>query len=471
MLASFSMKRFLLFTFYATSLLAVDNALGWPIGSKNITRNTSDSITVSASQRYGRLTPLKWLFMGANYREDWSTPVKMPVFHVKTTKGGFTIKELGGGQQTKSLKLEDKEGNEWVLRTVDKDVTKGALPKGLQNFGFIRDVVQDQISAAYPYAPLTLTHISNAAKVPVTPNELYYVPSDPALGKYREVLAHRVCLLEPEPETIIPTEAVNTDGAYVKLRENNNLGIVQENVLRARLLDMLIADWDRHKNQWDWSTIDSNNMKYYYPIPEDRDQAFFHTNGMLSKLIRIFTLPNLIGFSESGDKLEKLNYKVYSFDRYFMSQLTRADWEKMIKQFQADVSDEVIATAAKKLPPEIYTIRGKEIERKLISRRNNLYKNGMLYYDFLLEQGTVNGTSMPEIYHVNYNGEMTTVEVFRKSDNKKIFTQTYNAKTTKEIQFWDYSKENDVIEKKGTPNDINLVWLEPKPIDKESNKF
>ena len=173
---------------------------------------------------------------------------------------------------------------------------------------------------------MTLTHISNAAKVPVTPNELYYVPSDPALGKYREVLAHRVCLLEPEPETIIPTEAVNTDGAYVKLRENNNLGIVQENVLRARLLDMLIADWDRHKNQWDWSTIDSNNMKYYYPIPEDRDQAFFHTNGMLSKLIRIFTLPNLIGFSESGDKLEKLNYKVYSFDRYFMSQLTRADW-------------------------------------------------------------------------------------------------------------------------------------------------
>ena len=32
------------------------------------------------------------------------------------------LKELGGGQQTKSLRLLDKNGQEWVLRTTDKDV-------------------------------------------------------------------------------------------------------------------------------------------------------------------------------------------------------------------------------------------------------------------------------------------------------------------------------------------------------------
>jgi len=467
------MKKLLFTLYYFCALLLTDQALAWNEGSM-ITQNETlveDSILISASQRYGRLTPLKWFFMGTNYRKDWSTPVKMPIFHLTTTKGGFTIKKLGGGQQTKSLKLKDKNGNEWVLRTIDKDVKPEALPKSLRKFGVIASIVQDQISAAYPYAPLTITDLSYAANVPVTPNELYYVPSDPALGKYREILAHRVCLLEPEPETIIASKSFSTDKAYKQIREDNRNVVLQENMLRARLLDMLIADWDRHKNQWDWSTIDSNNSKYFYPFPEDRDQAFFHTNGMLSKLIRLFTLPNLIGFNKSGAPLKKLNYKVYSFDRYFMSQLTRNDWERIIKEFQEKVTDAVIVNAVKKLPVEIYAFRGVEIQDKLITRKNNLYKNALDYYDFITSVCTVNGTSMSEVYKINYRGNDVDIEVFDQQDNRRLFSRTYHAANTKEIQFWDYSKDNDRIETKGAPNAIKLVWLEPKPIDKESNKF
>src|SRR5215203_518070 len=112
----------------------------------------TDSVTLSASLKYKNPSFFKRLFLGKNYRTAWETPVTLPVFRL--AHKGFTIKELGGGQQTKSLRLLDKSGNEWALRTVDKDVEK-AMPPKLQNT-LAEKVTQDMISAAHPYAPLTI---------------------------------------------------------------------------------------------------------------------------------------------------------------------------------------------------------------------------------------------------------------------------------------------------------------------------
>src|SRR5687768_10837533 len=92
--------------------------------------SVKDSVTISASTKYGDPSFFKRLFLGKNYRNVWAQPVRLPVFHLKQL--GFTVDKLGGGQQTKSLRLRDPEGREWALRTIDKDV-EGALPKWLQN--------------------------------------------------------------------------------------------------------------------------------------------------------------------------------------------------------------------------------------------------------------------------------------------------------------------------------------------------
>jgi hypothetical protein len=88
-------------------------------------KNQADSVVVPASLQY-KASWLGRLISGSNYRKVWSTPVAMPVFRIKQM--GFTVKELGGGMQTKSLRLLDKNKKEWVLRTVDKDA-RGALPE------------------------------------------------------------------------------------------------------------------------------------------------------------------------------------------------------------------------------------------------------------------------------------------------------------------------------------------------------
>ncbi len=56
-------------------------------------------------------------FWGKNYRKEWATPVKLPVFLLDNEKGGLIAIKEGGGHQTSSLHLETKDGKDYSLRS------------------------------------------------------------------------------------------------------------------------------------------------------------------------------------------------------------------------------------------------------------------------------------------------------------------------------------------------------------------
>jgi hypothetical protein len=103
---------------------------------------------------------LKRKLLGETYRSLWQEPITFPVFDINKEKGGLTILKRGGGLQTKSLRLQDREGKQYVLRSVDK-TTGRAIPRALQQT-LAADIVQDQISASHPYG--ALVHTTSGAK-------------------------------------------------------------------------------------------------------------------------------------------------------------------------------------------------------------------------------------------------------------------------------------------------------------------
>ena len=111
----------------------------------------------------GTSTGLKKFINGSNYRKEWSAPVAFKVFDINTEKGGFIITGIGGGKQTKTLKLLDTKGREWALRTIDKDPEE-AVPENFRG-SFAADIVQDHISASHPYAPLVVPGLAYAAGI------------------------------------------------------------------------------------------------------------------------------------------------------------------------------------------------------------------------------------------------------------------------------------------------------------------
>ena len=431
-----------------TIALASNYLLGWTYEGEEQTLPRQDSVSVAASHRYSRMNPIKWFFLGKNYRKEWATPVLMPVFHLNETKGGFKIERLGGGEQTKSLHLEQKDGREWVLRSVDKNV-RLALPEKLQGT-FIENLVQDQISAAYPYAMLTMHDLAEAVDIPTPTAELYFVADDPALGKYRALFAHTVCFLSPKDIDGEDLETEDTDSIRTLTDATNHYLLDQEKILTVRLFDMLIADWDRHKGQWDWAFTDSAHTVYVYPVPEDRDQAYFLSTGALTQISRLFGLAHLVGFREEPKKLIKLNKKVHQFDRDYMNSLDRAHWERSIRNFQANMSDRVIENAVGKLPPAIYGISGKTVENKLKGRRNGLLKEGLKYYDFLAKEVSIRSTKDPELFQIQHHADSTTVTVQRMTDKRLIYRRRFLPEETRSVTLAGITGA-DRIEQSGNP--------------------
>ena len=138
--------------------------------------------------------------------------------------------------------------------------------------------------------------------------------------------------------------------------EDNDHHIDQEKVLNARLLDMLIADWDRHADQWKWGTADTGKGKLYYPIPRDRDQAFFNSDGLLLKYASRRIVPYLQGFKKKIRNINGLNYKERDFDRFFMNNLDEPTWKRISGDFANKLTNEVIQNAVSKFPQAIAAI-------------------------------------------------------------------------------------------------------------------
>ena len=427
-------------------------------------KTVDDSVVWKASNKYKDPSFFKRLFLGTNYRKEWETAVTLPVFRL--SQKGFTITELGGGFQTKSLEFKDKQGREWVLRTIDKDVKK-ALPSALQNT-LAHRVMQDMVSAAHPYAPVTIPPIAKAIDLVVPEPVIYFVPDDPAFGEYQSIFANQLCLLEERAPTPDNSETENTDEMFEKILTENDHLIGQRNLLKARLLDMLIADWDRHADQWRWGQKEKNSINYFYPIPRDRDQAYFYSNGLLIKLAQKISAKHFVGFKGNLKQLEKLSFKSWKFDKLFLNELDAGVWDSTIRFVQARLTDDLIHQSMLNMPPEIYPISGPEMEEKLKGRRDELLEKGMKYYRFLSQIVTVNGTDQEELFHISSNNDKLRVQVFALKEGvvkHKLYDRFFTRKETWQIKLQGFDGSDQFVVDKNTNSKIRLMFIGGKGKD------
>src|SRR5688572_11855576 len=149
-----------------------------------IAQQSGDSATAPGSSLF-KINGSKTFWMGANYRKEWKTPIRVPVLHMGTEKGGLTPVKRGGGKQTRSLRVADPTGKEYNLRSIQKFITSKTLPADLQSEAAV-DLVADGISASYPYAALSLPVLAEAAGIPFLKVKVVYIADDPKLGEFRK---------------------------------------------------------------------------------------------------------------------------------------------------------------------------------------------------------------------------------------------------------------------------------------------
>jgi hypothetical protein len=402
-----------------------------------------DSVTVVAAPYYKAGKFKKWL-LGTNYRKEWTTPVTVRVFDIGKELGGLKVTKKGGGMQTKSLRLEDKEEREYALRSVEK-FPDATLPEEFRQT-IIKDAVVDGISASYPFAALSVPNLSRAAGVPYATPKLVYIPDDPRLGYYQKEFANTLAIFE-EREPRKYGENKSTEKVLEKLREDNDDKIDEKLVLKARLLDMFIMDFDRHEDQWRWNTKDTGKGKVYFPLPRDRDQAFFVNEGWIPKKIRKpWRMPKFQGFRAKAININTFNFNARYFDRTFLTSLSQKDWENQADTLISEMTDSVIQAAIKKQPPEVFPFSGEKIINTLKERRNFIKEEAIQYYKFLAKEVEVTASDKKETFVADVgNDGSVNVQVHKINDKgereKVLYERKFLPGETKEVRLFGF---NDV---------------------------
>jgi hypothetical protein len=414
-----------------------------------------DSVYTNASSRYNKAGGFKRFLLGDNYRKEWADSLNFKVFDISKEKGGLKILQRGGGHQTKSLRLEDTNGKQWVLRSINKFPAE-AIPEALRQT-IAKEIVEDQISAANPYAPSVIPVLADATGIPHASPVIVFVPDDPALGQYQKDFANTLCLFE-EREPVPPkTKTYSTDKAIEAVLDDNDNGIDQQKVLKARLLDILIADWDRHEDQWRWVDEKSGKEKIYYPIPRDRDQAFFVNEGIISRSAsRPWLMPYIQGFRDKIPNINGLAFEERFFDRFFLNELDENDFKKIAEDFVASLTDEKLKKAVEQFPAKIYASTGERTYKTLQARRDVLVNEALKYYRFISKSVDIRGTSKNEYFKVTgVSDDKLNVRVYKISKegdtSKIIYNRTFDPAVTQEVRL--YGMQNkDIFAISGTGN-------------------
>jgi len=401
---------------------------------------SADSIKVAIEPSYDSVGKSQRFFFGENYRNLWATPVKMKIFRLENEKGGLKILQKGGGMQTKSLRLRDSTGQEWVIRTIQK-YPDAVLPPTLRPT-VAAAIIQDQISAEHPFAALTVPPLAKALDVPHANPQIVYVPDDPALGEFRKDFANQVFLFEEREPGDEKTD--NTPKAQKKLKNDNDNHVDQKLVLRARLLDMLLGDWDRHEDQWRWerNEDDKGNINYK-PVPRDRDQVYNSAGGVFPWLVsRHLLMAKFQDYRDHIRSINRWNLNARYFDRYFLNGLSEQDWHEQIAYVQSKLTDEVITDAIKQLPDTIYKLSGPKLIHNLIARRNILDKQAIKYYKFISTVVEIPASDKREKFEITNqpDGQLNvTIHKFKDEKEGKItYQRTFDPNVTNEIRLYGF---------------------------------
>ena len=417
-------------------------------------------------------------FWGKHYRKEWNTAFRAENFYIDTALGGLVPTREGGGRQSKNLRLKAKNSKEYVLRSVNKDFSRG-----LDNMDgtFVSRVAKDQVSIGHPYAAVTITPMIKATGIYHTTPRIVFVPKQKALGQFNNEYGDQLYLFEQRPDENQEDadnfgnakNVVGSDKLFEKLWDENDNYIDQPAFAKARLFDMFIGDWGRHPDNWRWAEFDLGKQTIYRPVPRDRDQAYTKIDGFYPNIfgsVRYFK--HLQGFNYSIKNVGAWNFPGRPLDYRFLNELHVEDWVAEARDLQGELTDSLIERSVRLMPPELFRISGETIIAKLKSRRDDLQQYARDYYKYLAKTVTILGSEKTEKIEIEVlPDKKVEIEVFKINKQGNIMDTPYyfrrfDAGETKDIYLYGLGKQ-DIISIKGErKNKIGIHIIDPQ--DKDS---
>jgi Omp85 superfamily domain len=398
---------------------------------------------------------------GNEYRAEWSTPIRVPVLDPARFAGGLTVLQAGGGMATESLRMQGRDGREYVFRSVDKNAERG-LPEDLHD-SFVEWIVQDLTSAKHPGGAEVMPTLLDAVGVLHATPTLYVMPDHPFLGEFREQFAGVLGMVEERPEDAEdkpgPVFAnadriVGSPRLFERLEEDNDERVDRREFLAARLVDLVAGDWDRHLDQWRWAGYEDGKRWRWRPIPRDRDNAFADYEGLFPAVARAVQ-PNLTRFGPRWRDIPGLLFLPTELDHRLLTDLDRTTWDSVTASVRARLTDEVIARAVRRMPAEWQPLGADELAANLRARRDALAVASGALYDAVFSDVDVHATDEDERADVQRNADGSVdVAIFDGDDRDPYYRRRFHPAETREIRLYLHGGDDHAVIRGRAPRSI-----------------
>ncbi len=427
-----------------------------PVYAQSPAPLVSDSATVVAGPRYGAGWLHRWL-LGSNYRDLWTTPMRIEVLDLDTFAGGLHPVEHDstGDIQPRSLRFAGADGREYEFRTVNRDVIR-LLPPDLRGTLAAR-ILQDQVSASHPASPAVADPIAAAAGVFHRSLTLVYLPETPRLGQFQRDFGGVPGFLEqlptdgsdaPPGSTGAP-ELVTTDEMLLQINTRPGNHVDPDYFLRARLLDVYLGNWDLEQDQWRWAGKPDGDGVLWMPVSQHRELAFVQFGGMIPQIARN-TFPQLLTFGPRYGPVVASTWNGRNLDRRFLAPLGRPAWDSMAAELASLLTDRVIDSAVARMPAEYRALNGAWLRAALISRRDRLPKQADKYYRLLAGQVDLYATGVNDSTAVTrVDDEHVRVQFFSESatasGGSAYIDRTFWSRETSDVRLYLLGGDDRVV--------------------------
>lgn len=384
----------------------------------------------------------RW-FYGSDYRQLWTTPIELPVLDLDTVGGGLSPMRPGGAGQSISLHFMGEDGRRYTVRSIDKDPSKRLMEELKDTV--VEDVIQDLVSAHLPAAGLVVDALMEATGVLHAPHRLVVIPDDPRLESFREEYAGLIGTLQEHPSEAPGNEpgfagsrrVSGTERLYEGLEESPCERVDARAYLKARLIDFLIGDSDRHRGQWRWAQFPHGDCFTWQPVPEDRDKAFIDLDGQFMKLVRRIE-PKFVRFQEQYPNHRGLSRTGWELDRRLLAELEWSAWEAVVATVQSELPDPVIVDAVLRLPDPFYAQVGDFLARTLKVRRDRLDEFAARYYEFISDQVEIRATDEAEYLELEHraDGALEVRISLAGTPDTPYFQRTLYPRETSEVRIY-----------------------------------
>jgi len=414
---------------------------------------------------------LNGFFFGNLNTKLYRKEVRVPTFNLRNEEGfKYQPKKIGGGMQTISIRLEDQNEQEFVLRSLKK-VPDKLIPPPF-DIDAIKYLVSYFFTGANPYAFLVSAHLEKKLNLNSLNSKLYYLPKQSSLEPYNDEIGDQLVLFKQR------ADGDNSDNKYFSYSEDvisttdliddyweNKATIDAKQFLKCRLLDIYINDWDRHEDQWRWALIenDSTATELYQAIPRDRDQALSRYDGMFLSLVSYYS-PYSFPATSFSKKIRKKdvrrNHYVASFlDNLVLSQLDKEQWQSIAKEFAEQLTDEDVNESFASIPTELRKDYQRDAE-VLLNRKKDLLTTSDFLFRLVNEHLLILCSEEKDSVSVVTTSGHTRIEVYSENKDGQVikYERTIREGNVKDI--WIYALEgDDIIEVAGEKIPMQIRYV------------